>query len=239
MANTPIADVLITVGGHTIDISTQLTPGGQIEVVETVDGVQTLDLILCFLEGTSIATASGSVKVESLNRGDMVMTADGVEAPVRWVGRRQVSKTFADPMQAAPIRVSAGALGENLPARDLFVSPGHALFIDGVLVQASALVNGTSIVRETNMPESYTYYHVELANHALVLAEGVAAETFIDNASRMNFDNWAEHEALVDVAPIAEMAYPRAQSARQVPVAILQKIASRSVRQFGVEAVAA
>ncbi len=46
------------------------------------------------------------------------------------------------------------------------------------------------------MPASFTYFHVELANHALVLAEGVPAETFVDNVERLAFDNWAEHEAL-------------------------------------------
>ena len=35
-------------------------------------------------------------------------------------------------------------------------------------------------MRETNVPSTYTYYHVELDDHSLILAEGVPAETFVD-----------------------------------------------------------
>jgi len=99
------------------------------------------------------------------------------------------------------------------------VSPDHALLIDGVLIHASALVNGTTILRESRVPETFVYHHVELADHALILAEGVAAETFVDNIDRMAFDNWAERGD--EAEAIAEMDYPRAQSARQVPAAPL------------------
>ena len=71
-------------------------------------------------------------------------------------------------------------------------------------------------MRETNVPMTYTYYHVELDDHALLLAEGVPAETFVDNVDRMGFDNWQEHEALYPGGkPVAEMAYPRAKAHRQ------------------------
>ena len=65
------------------------------------------------------------------------------------------------------------------------------------------------------MPASFTYWHVELAGHSLILAEGVPAETFVDNVDRLGFDNWAEHEALYGrEAPVAEMALPRAKARR-------------------------
>jgi Hint domain len=54
-----------------------------------------------------------------------------------------------------------------------------------------ALVNGVSIVRERNVPERLTYYHVELDDHSLLLAENTPAETFVDNVDRLAFDNWA------------------------------------------------
>jgi hypothetical protein len=189
-------------------------------------------LVVCFLAGTRIATPGGPTPVEALGIGDLVTTAAGDAAPVRWVGRRTVASVFVDPLTAFPIRIAAGALGEGSPTRDLFVSPDHALMIGGLLVQAGALVNGTTIVREAAMPERFTYFHVELADHALILAEGVPAETFVDNVTRRRFDNHAEYVALHGdaVATIAEMELPRAKSARQVPRSVRALLDARTAR---------
>lgn len=132
---------------------------------------------LCYLEGTSIAiSAAVSVKVESLKIGDLVLTDDGREAPVLWVGREAVARIFADALDAMPIRIKAGALAGSLPLHDLLVSARHTVVMGGVRVQADALVNGTSIIRETKVAEIFTYYHVELEDRSLILAEEVATE---------------------------------------------------------------
>lgn len=190
--------------------------------------VDTSDFTVCFLAGTTIATPTGAVPVEDLAVGDLVVTADGRIAPVRWVGIQSVVTLFADSLRTFPIRITAGALGEGLPVRDLLVSPDHALMLEGALVQAGALVNGTTIVRETGMPERFTYYHVELEDHSLILAEGVPAETFVDNVTRRRFDNHAEFEALYgETGPtIAEMAAPRVKSARQLPRALRERLSA-------------
>ena len=137
-------------------------------------------------------------------------------------------------------RVKQGALGDNMPSRDLLMSPDHALLIDGALIQAGALVNDTSIVRETKVPERFTYYHVELADHSLILAENTPAETFIDNADRMAFDNWDEHDALPDAGDmqLVEMSYPRAKAYRQVPRATRDRLARRAEARNGLSQVA-
>ena len=183
--------------------------------------------VLCFLAGTQILAPHGEVDVATLKAGDQILTADGRTLPVRWIGLNTVSTVFADPVRVMPIRIQAGALGNGLPTRDLLVSPDHAMFIDGVLIQAGALVNGRSITRESNMPSTFTYYHVEVEDHSLILAEGAPTETFVDNVDRMAFDNWAEHEALYgnDVL-ISEMAYPRAVAARQVPRATRERLSA-------------
>jgi len=192
---------------------------------------------VCFLAGTMIATPAGDVAIEALMIGDLVLTADGRAAPVKWVGIQTVVSVFADPLRSFPIRITAGALGEGLPARDLFVSPDHALFLDGVLVQAGALVNGTTVVRETAMPERFTWFHVELEDHALILAEGVPAETFLDTVTRRRFDNFADYEARYgDTGPVlAELPAPRIKSARQLPAALRERL----VAEAGSAAVAA
>jgi Hint domain len=194
---------------------------------------------VCFMPGTMVATPTGEVAVESLHAGDLVLTACGRIAPVRWLGRQTVSTRFADPLRVLPIRITAGALGEGPPARDLLLSPDHALLVEGVLVQAGALVNGSTIRREAGVPEVFTYWHVELADHALVLAEGVPAETFIDNVARLAFDNWDEHEAAGSEAPIVEMALPRAKSRRQVPMAVRRRLEERTALLLGEETAAA
>jgi hypothetical protein len=195
---------------------------------------------VCFMPGTRILTPEGEVAVEMLKRGDLVTTADGASKPIRWVGRQTVSRLFADPLRVLPIRIAQGALGETMPSRDLLVSPDHALLVDGVLIQAGALVNGASIVRESRVPPRFTYYHVELADHSLILAENTPAETFIDNIDRIAFDNWDEHEALADSAEIqlAEMSYPRAKAYRQVPRATRDRLARRAAALSGLSEVA-
>ena len=203
-------------------------------VPENITLVSVTPSIPCFCAGTLVLTDRGEVAVETLAIGDRVITTTGKSAPVRWIGRRAVSLRFADPLRALPIRVKANALGENIPARDLLLSPDHALLVDGVLIQAGALVNGVSIVREHQAPEPFTYYHVELADHSLILAENTPAETFVDNVDRMGFDNWAEHEALYGNEPsLLEMDLPRAKSARQVPAASRTRLAARAEALFG------
>jgi len=183
---------------------------------------------VCFLAGTAIATPAGPRPIEELAIGDFVLTADGRAASVRWMGVQTVATVFADPLRSLPIRIAAGTLGDGLPHRDLFVSPDHALFLDGVLVQAGALVNGTTIVRDTAMSERFTYFHIELDDHALILAEGVPAETFVDNVTRRRFDNFAEFEALYGDTgvSIAEMDVPRIKSARQLPAVLRARLVS-------------
>ena len=184
---------------------------------------------ICFYPGTMVRTPAGEVAVETLRRGDLVVTSDGLAKPVRWLGRQTISTVFSDPLRVWPIRIRAGALGENVPARDLRLSPDHAVLVDGALIQAGALVNGTSIVHETAVPKVFIYYHVELDDHSLILAENTPAETFIDNVERLAFDNWAEHEALYpDGKQIEELPYARAKARRQVPVAVRVKLAERA-----------
>ncbi|MGV3548675.1 Hint domain-containing protein [Rhizobium sp.] len=190
----------------------------------------TTTVTLCFYPGTMIATPEGEKAVETLEIGDMVLLQDGSAAPVRWMGRNTISLLFADKLKSLPIRIRKDALGENVPSRDLLVSPDHAILVEGILAQAATLVNGTSIVRETNVPGKFTYHHIELAQHAIVMAENTPAETFVDNVDRMAYDNWAEHEALFgDLPAIVEMDLPRAKSQRQVPAAIRKALADRAV----------
>ncbi|WP_194446513.1 Hint domain-containing protein, partial [Chelatococcus reniformis] len=177
-----------------------------------------------------IATPAGERRVEDLAAGDLVLTAAGESRPVLWIGRRSVAALFAEPLRSYPIRIAAGALDEAVPVRDLYVSPDHGLLVDGVLVQAAALVNGTTITRVNEPAPHFVHYHIELEDHALVLADGAVAETFVDNVTRRRFDNWAEYEALFGEreAHIAELELPRVKAARQLPRAIRERLTARA-----------
>ena len=223
--------VTVSAGGHTyaLDIANAVAGGYKLNAAS--DG--SLVLAVCYFPGTLIRTPSGDVPVEKLAIGNDVVTFAGATMSIRWIGRNTVSTRFADPLRVLPIRIRAGALGDNQPERDLLVSPEHAVLVDDILVQAAALVNGVSIIRERNVPEVFTYYHVELIEHALILAEGLPAESFVDNIHRMAFDNWHEHEALYGESPIREMQFPRAQSYRQVPIEIQKRVVERGEMLFG------
>jgi Hint domain len=191
------------------------------------------DLTVCFMPGTRIQIPGGERPVEELKVGDLVVTSDRRLIPVRWIGRQSISRAFLDE-QRLPIRIKAGALADNVPCRDLLVSPDHALFVDGILIHAGALVNGTSITRESKVPMSFAYYHVETDDHSLIMAENVPAETFVDNVDRAHFDNWDEYQALYpEGKAIIEMLYPRAKAYRQVPRSIRERLAERGLELFG------
>jgi hypothetical protein len=226
----PMTHVLtITEHGNSIDLNFDSSVRGTTFQLSSFDSGQGTEITNCFMAGTLVRTPEGEVAVETLRRGDLVMTAEGGVQPVAWLGRQTVSTRFADPLRSWPIRVKAGALGENVPARDLLLSPDHALLIEDVLIHAGALVNGTSIVREKAVPEVFVYYHVELDDHALILAENTPAETFVDNVDRLAFDNWAEHEALYpEGKPIEELPHPRAKGRRQVPTRIRARLDERA-----------
>jgi Hint domain len=144
--------------------------------------------ISCFAEGTCLDTSEGPVPVESLRVGDLVLTADGSSRPVCWIGHRRIDLArHPDPAAARPVRVLAHAFGPGLPRRDLWLSPDHAVFVDDVLIPIKCLLNGGTIKQ---MPAgAITYYHVELAEHDVLLAEGLPAESYLDTGDRANFDN--------------------------------------------------
>lgn len=117
------------------------------------------------------------VPVEHLCVGDLAITASGRPRPIRWIGARRYPDLTV-PQADRPVRIRAGALADGMPARDLLVSPDHCLWLDGQLVAAGHLVNGSSITRGEVVAD-LTYWHVELDSHDLLLAENTPAESFL------------------------------------------------------------
>ena len=187
---------------------TQLTSGTDL-IGQSLVGALQLEAV-CFAAGTWIETDHGAVAVEALRTGDLVRTVargDAAFKPVRWIGERAVRFTGNATDEALrPVRIRAGALGDDLPRRDLVVSGNHCLLLQGQLVPAKLLVNGTSIVIDRSA-DAIHYFHIELDTHDAVLAEGVPTESYIDVDNRAFFAN-ASVTALAPVLPAAEDLAP-------------------------------
>lgn len=218
----------ITDGTGTYEIMDAL-PSGSVPIT----GVETKTVMVCFADGTKIATPTGERLVQNLKIGDLVLTADGAAKPIRWIGARTI--TTADlflKKELRPVLIPAGAFGANLPHSDLYLSRQHRLAVEGwtvemlfgqdrVLARAGHMEQGR--VRAVMPSGPVTYYHILLDDHDLLLANGLAAESFqpgpvglcaLDDAAR------AELEAL-DPALLAKSRTAAAYSLKAHETALL------------------
>ncbi|GLR66100.1 hypothetical protein GCM10010909_07780 [Acidocella aquatica] len=190
-------------------------PATAFTITDVTAGTQITE-VTCYARGTRIATARGEVAVEELQIGDEVQTLHAGLQKIKWIGTRSYAAPFANHAKVLPIHIKPGALAENIPARDLFVSPGHAICIDGALVHAARLVNGVSI---TQLPrvEEVTYFHIELENHEIIFAENCPAETFMGESFRPQFHNAESFHTLYPQGSAPEhMCLPRLDSGFQL-----------------------
>lgn len=145
--------------------------------------------VACFLAGTRIRTTSGLVAVEELHIGDTVFTVLGDVKPIKWIGKQEATST-------APVKIAKFAIDGTAPLRDLYVTPRHAIYIDGYLVPAINLVNGTTVIANSKAELStYTYYHIEFENHEVIEAEGLTVESYLAEDG-VDFSNADDYVAL-------------------------------------------
>jgi hypothetical protein len=183
----------------------------------------------CFLPGTRIKTTEGEINIEELRIGDNVLTASGEAKPIKFIGRRTVSRERTRRWNGeGPVKISRFAIDGKAPCSDLYVSPAHAVYIDGILIRASNLVNGVTILADAK-PEalSLTYLHIELDTHEAILAEGLAVESF-QRGNPQAFDNADEYvrlygspgEPLAPFAPIVSYNSSRQELASHLRSAL-------------------
>ncbi len=147
--------------------------------------------VLCFAAGTRLLSERGPVPIEALQAGERLVTLGGALQPIVWIGRRQVDiSRHPRPAHVRPVRIAAGAVAPGVPLRDLWVSPDHAIWLDGVLVAARQLINGSTFAPDHRLRE-VTYLHVELPAHAVILAEWLPTESYLDTGNRALFANAA------------------------------------------------
>jgi autotransporter passenger strand-loop-strand repeat protein len=193
---------LQTSGGRILDQSVSVSggqTGAQFSVAKDTSGgtVLTETEAVCYVAGTRLLTPIGERRVEDLGIGDVVVTRFSGFKAIRWIGRQTFGvDEVCGNRERMPVRIRAGAFADGVPARDLFVSPGHSMLIDGTLVLAKCLVNGITITQEA-LPVRLEYFQLDLAAHDCVVAEGTWAETFADgDGLREKFHNVREFNAM-------------------------------------------
>lgn len=204
----------------------------------TTDGTYS-DTFACFLKDSLIKTQNGYVPVQDIASGEMISVfINGAEEQkeVVWVGNAHVVVNTNLPEDQAryPVRILKGAFAENVPYKDMLITSEHCLLVDGKFVPARMLVNGRSIYYDTTTT-SYDYYHIETAEHSVIMADGMLTESYLDTGNRRNFQqngkviriggkqkNW-QQDAAVPLAVQREFVEP-----------IFQKLEERA-KDLGIE----
>jgi hypothetical protein len=139
-----------------------------------------------FAQGTLIQTADGYVAIDDLQPGDKIATADGGTQPLLWVGSMTVYPH--NPELGLPTsqlyRLTDGSFGRDRLAPDLMLGPSARIMsgllaIDSTsnLVSIDEAADGYSVIKISPM-SAVRVFHLCLANHHLIRANGVLAETF-------------------------------------------------------------
>jgi len=177
------------------------------------DGSLSIVYDKCFLKGTMIRTEKGECAVEDLAVGDRVAAfSDGKEIyrEIIWIGHRAatIRPGLHDDECGYPVRIVKDAFGENVPYKDLLVTPEHAIFLNNAFVPARMLVNGRSIYYDRSISH-FEYFHVETDQHSIIWSDGALSESYLDTGDRLTFSqndtvvrllnapakNWEEHAA--------------------------------------------
>jgi hypothetical protein len=151
---------------------------------------------VCYKKGTLILTDQGLIPIENIKEGDSVVTYGKIHnmkyvtsdkykvEPVVWISSFKICCLNSESL---PICIKKHALRKNYPFQDLYVSPNHSLLVNGKMVLARNLVNGTTIYQDTDCKE-VEYYHLECKEHYAIFANGVLAESYFDDNNRYVFE---------------------------------------------------
>ncbi len=150
----------------------------------------------CLLRGTAILTDRGPIAIERLEIGDLVLTNSGAFKKIIGIGRNTFGTNSRGQWDAniAPVCITRSAISDGVPQRNLYLSPHHAVFIDGYLVPARYLVNDLSIVQ--GVPQELDileYFHVECEQHEVIYAEGAAVESLRLTQGRETYRTFTQY----------------------------------------------
>jgi len=180
--------------------------------------------ILCLLENTLIITRLGEKPVQNLVIGDEVLVESGEYVKLRWIGVQTIAPAFAG-RDSWPVKISEGALGYNSPDKDLYISQDHAIFFEGLLIVAGALINGTTITLEKPTESTIKYYGLDLGLATIHPVHNLMVGS-LGGITREHFDNYQEWldsgYELID----EPLMFPRVRSSYQLPTQVRVKVSA-------------
>jgi hypothetical protein len=146
--------------------------------------------VLCVTSDTLLKTAAGATPASKLAIGDFVWTLDHGLQPIRWIGTRSLTANeLARSPKQRPICIQRNALGTNIPANNLTVSPQHRILCRSkvsdrmfdtpeVLIAANKLppIDGVDIDDQSN---GVDYYHILFDHHEIISADGALIESLL------------------------------------------------------------
>lgn len=180
---------------------------------------------LCFASGTMLATPDGLRAIEDLVAGDLMKTKDNGPQPIRWIGSRMIgANELAQHENLRPIRIRAGALGENTPSSDLIVSPQHRILVRSkiaikmfdsaeVLVAAKQLLQLDGVDIAYDM-ENVEYFHLLFDQHEVVFSNGAETESLYTGPQAIKSVGAAALEEIYAIFPELKEADYEAVGAR-------------------------
>jgi Hint domain len=173
-------------------------------------------VVACFTPGTKIATLRGETLVENLVAGDKVVTRDNGVQQIRWIGKKKVDWRMmtANP-HLKPVLVRQGSLGNDLPERDLMISPNHRVLVANertalqfdeaeVLVAAKHLIGGLSVRSIDSI--GTTYIHFLFDRHEVVLSDGIWTESFQPTDTTLKGFGNSQRAEIFEIFPDLETA---------------------------------
>lgn len=196
-----------------VEVRAVFTPDGDTLSV----GGFAVPLFVCFTRGTRILTPAGERVVEELIVGDRIVTRDHGVQPIRWIGATHLpAAALAARPDLRPVRIEAGALGPETPARDLSLSRQHRVLVrdwradllfgspDGVLTPAFTLINDTNVRVDDGGADGVEYFHIAFDTHEVIYSEGLETESFHPAADTVSVLTEPQRNELYAIFPALE-----------------------------------
>jgi Hint domain len=139
------------------------------------DGDLASGVVPCFVKGTRILTPEGYKPIQTFAQGDLVLTSEGHQVPVKFFAKR----LHTTDSKTAPYHIPAHSFGHNRPSHDIYLSPDHAFLIrKGVWMTGR---KGATLSDKVKQYAVIVYYHLECPNYLkdnLIIEGPVIVESY-------------------------------------------------------------